>query len=182
MQLDPSAALFMAAAATPPASTPWYLSQPVGVVLGALVAGLVSYLVAARTARTARELAAAQRAFDRNEARRTTRKAAWVAFVTAVRTAHRQSTKHEREYGMRYGDMYPEETELHHQVEEALIDFEVEVPDNVVALAVHLRNQLMRHVWAWDPSGAQEGYATDDDVEAAELELRRAVRAMIAND
>ncbi|MFE5309883.1 hypothetical protein [Isoptericola sp. NPDC056578] len=177
-----ASALLMAAAATQPAPTPWYLSQPVGVVLGALVAGLVSYLVAARAARTARDLADAQRAFDRNEARRSTRKAAWVAFVAAVRTAHRGSKRVESEHGVRYGDMYPEETELNQQVEEALIDFEVEVPDDVVVLAVRLRNQLMRHVWAWDPSEEQDGYASDDDVNAAELELRRAVRTMLAND
>lgn len=164
------------------ASTPWYLSQPVGVVLGAIIAGLVSYIVAARAARTQRDLAAEQRVFDRVEARRDSRKAACVAFLTAASKDHQTSKAYEERRGVRYGDDNPEDTGPNEAVEAALAELALEVPDSVYDAAVRLREVLMLHRFGVDSTNRASGYATDDQVIAAEADLRRRVRTMLAND
>lgn len=161
---------------------PWYESQLIGVIAGALVAGLVSWLLAAHTARAADRQAAERRAFDRVELRRESRKAASQAFLAAVRKEFDFSKGHEEEYHMRIGDMHPEEYRRAPQVENALADLALEVPDDVYAAAVRLRDVLDIHVWGWDATTRTDADATDRDVEAAEASFRRAVRDLLAND
>lgn len=165
-----------------PPAEPFWDSQLVGVIAGALVAGLVSWILALHASQAAASQATASRAFDRVEMRRESRKAACQAFLAAVRKTHDFSKNYEVEYGVRYGDAHPEDLKRDREVEDALADLALEVPDGVYATAVRLRDMLNVHVWEWDMSARERAHATDEDVEAAEAEMRRAVRDLLAND
>jgi hypothetical protein len=175
-----AAAAVATAAGDPP--EPWYESQLIGVVAGALVAGLVSWLLATHASRAADHQAAERRAFDRVELRRESRKAASQAFLAEVREELDFSKRHEDEYHLRFGDMHPGDYRRDPQIEGALADLALEVPDDVYAVAVRLRDVLDIHIWGWDATTKEDAHATDEDVEAAEASFRRAVRDLLAND
>lgn len=164
-----------------PTPAPWYESQLLGVVAGALLGLLGSLLLAAHGARTADRRASEQREFDRTELRRGSRKAACLTFLAEARKARDNLRNYEQEYGQRYGDMYPEEYGKYTRFDEALADLAVEVPEAVYKAAVHLRDVLDIYVWEWDVTKQEKAHATDEDVESAETKFRRAMRDLLAD-
>lgn len=181
IMLDVLTAVATAVDDLPPAEPLWD-SQLVGVIAGALVAGLVSWILALQASRAAASQATASRAFERVEMRRESRKAACQAFLAAVRNTHDFSKNYEVDYGVRYGEAHPEDLKRDKEVEGALANLALEVPDDVYATAVRLRDVLSVHVWEWDIAARESAHATDADVEAAEAEMRRAVRDLLANN
>jgi hypothetical protein len=174
---------FLAAATdAAPTPTPWHESQLLGVVAGALLGGLGSWLLAAHASRAAAREAATVRAADRVELRRDSRKAASQAFLVEVRKLYDFSRRFEEENDTRYGDVDPQSYGQMYLVEETLADLALEVPDEVYAVAVRLRDVLYIHVWVWDAVTKKTARATDKDVEAADGDLRRAVRDLLANN
>jgi hypothetical protein len=161
-----------------PAPTPWYESQLIGVVAGALVAGLFSWL----RDRTESHREAERRKADRRDLRRDSQKVACNAFLAEARKAFEGSKRYEQETGSRWGDMHPEDQERSRAIEDALDDLGLEVPDNVYSAAVRLRDVLHIHVWEWDATSRNAAHATDEDVEVAEAELRRAARDLLASE
>lgn len=180
--IDPTLAATNVVTAASESPKPWYESQAVGVVAGALVAVLGSWLQAGRAARTADRQAAERRAVERVELRRDSRKAAAQAFLVEVRKAHESSRRFEEENGLRYGDVNPEMYGPNASVEDALADVALEVPDNVYAAAVRLRDVLRVHVWRWDTKTKEDAHVNDEDVEAAEDNFRRLVRDLLDNN
>ncbi|WP_419706287.1 hypothetical protein [Promicromonospora sp. NFX87] len=145
-------------------------------------AGLVSWLLAARVTRAANREAPSAERLAGSSCAMSRAKRACQTFLAATRRGYDFSKNHEEKCsGMRYGDIYPEDRARDKLVEDALADLGLEVPDDVYAVDVQLRDVLHTHVWKWDSTTKEAAHATDEGVEAAEVSLRRAVRDRLSN-